>query len=145
MKLLMGVSTDPENVIGKTFTSSHETDIRIRGQVDWISPVLKLRGLEYERDYNYASFTTDRERFYFVRSVTPVSGNLFEVNLELDVLETYKDEVLSSEARFNRNLQNGDYVSTGFDMATTKTIRQIDSDRELPAGETMILTTVGSK
>ena len=137
-------STDPENVVGKTFTKTLELNLRFRGTIDWINPVLRLRGLEFELDYNYASMVTDRERFYFVRDVKPISGALFEVSLELDVLETYKAEVISSEARFHRNLQNGDFVSTGFDMATTKTIVAHESDGGLTAGSTMLLTTVGS-
>lgn len=144
MIFYMGVSTDPENVVGKTFIKSLELDLRLRGAIDWINPVLRLRGLEFERDYNYASMVTDRERFYFVRDVKPISGDLFEVSLELDVLETYKTEVISSEARFHRNLQNGDFVSTGFDMATTKTIVAHESDGGLTEGSTMLLTTVGS-
>lgn len=144
MNFSMGISTDPENVVGKVFTKSLEVNLRLRGAIDWINPVLRLRGLEFERDYNYASMVADRERFYFVRDVKPISGDLFEVSLELDVLETYKAEVISSEARFHRNLQNGDFVSTGFDMATTKTIVAHESDGGLTAGSTMLLTTVGS-
>ena len=144
MNFSMGISADPENVVGKVFTKTLEVNLRLRGAIDWINPVLRLRGLEFERDYNYASMVADRERFYFVRDVKPISGDLFEVSLELDVLETYKAEVISSEARFHRNLQNGDFVSAGFDMATTKTIVAHESDGGLTEGSTMLLTTVGS-
>lgn len=143
MKLKLCTTTDAENVIGKTVATVKEIDIRPRGLTDLIEPVLTLRGLEFQGDYNYAVLTLERERFYFIRQVEPLGGDLFRVNLELDTLETYKTEALNSVGRFKRNLKEGDFVSSGFEEAATKTVTAVLSDKEVPAGQTMILTTVG--
>ena len=140
MLLKLYETTEAMNVINKELAVKKEIDIRLRGQPDLINPSILLRGAEYEDGYNYAMFN---DRFYFVESVELVSGDLFRLTLRLDVLETYKNDIINSNMRYRRNLKTGDYVASGFDEATTTTVKKINSDKELPAGSTMIMTSVG--
>lgn len=140
MLLKLYETTEAINVINKELAVKKEIDIRLRGQPDLINPSILLRGAEYEGGYNYAMFN---DRFYFVESVELVSGDLFRLTLRLDVLETFKDDIINSNMRYRRNLKTGDYVASGFDEATTTTVKKIDSDKELPEGSTMIMTSVG--
>lgn len=147
MEIKLAYITTAKNVVNKNAEFSETLIVRPRGQLDSINPVLILRGHNYAEDFNYAEFVdnNNKSRFYHISEVENIGGDLYRVTFELDVLETFKDVVLNSTAKYRRALKNGDYVASGFDEATTKTIRQIDSDKELPPGETMILTTVGSK
>lgn len=140
MLLKLYETTEAMNVINKELTVKKEIDIRLRGQPDLINPSILLRGAEYEGGYNYAMFN---DRFYFVESVELVSGDLFRLTLLLDVLETFKDDIINSNMRYRRNLKTGDYVASGFDEANTTTVKKINSDKELPEGSTMIMTSVG--
>lgn len=140
MLLKLYETTEAMNVINKELAVKKEIDIRLRGQPDLINPSILLRGAEYEGGYNYAMFN---DRFYFVESVELVSGDLFRLTLRLDVLETFKDDIINSNMRYRRNLKTGDYVASGFDEATTTTVKKINSDKELPEGSTMIMTSVG--
>lgn len=140
MLLKLYETTEAMNVINKELAVKKEIDIRLRGQPDLINPSILLRGAEYEGGYNYAMFN---DRFYFVESVELVSGDLFRLTLRLDVLETFKDDIINSNMRYRRNLKTGDYVASGFDEANTTTVKKINSDKELPEGSTMIMTSVG--
>lgn len=140
MLLKLYETTEAMNVINKELAVKKEIDIRLRGQPDLINPSILLRGAEYEGGYNYAMFN---DRFYFVESVELVSGDLFRLTLRIDVLETFKEDIINSNMRYRRNLKTGDYVASGFDEATTKTVKKIESDKELPEGSTLVLSTVG--
>lgn len=131
------------NVINKTPVAVKEIELRLRGQIDSINPVVVLRGMEFQSDYNYLKMSGAQERFYFVSEIESLGGDLFQWQLELDVLETFKDDIINSDMRFRRNLKNGDFVATGFDEATTRTVKTIVSDKGLEEGSTMILTAVG--
>jgi hypothetical protein len=139
MLLKLYETTEAMNVINKELAVKKEIDIRLRGQPDLINPSILLRGAEYEGGYNYAMFN---DRFYFVESVELVSGDLFRLTLRLDVLETFKGDILESNSRFLRNLKNGDNVGQ-IDFAETKTISQFNGEKGFSDLEsTMILTVI---
>ena len=96
MLLKLYETTEAINVINKELAVKKEIDIRLRGQPDLINPSILLRGAEYEGGYNYAMFN---DRFYLVESVELVSGDLFRLTLRLDVLETFKDDIINSNMR----------------------------------------------
>lgn len=144
MIIKFALNNDDKNVINKEAVFSLTTDIKIRGDVDLVSPVLIMKGIRYASDYNYCSLVLpDRERYYFISDVDNIGGDLFRLTLELDPLETYKDFALNSKARFNRNLKTGDFVKSGFEEAATKTISKYASEKGLPDGNTMVLSTLG--
>lgn len=145
MKIKMCLISDSSNVINKTVEVLKEVNLRLRGSIDLLAPEIILRGGEFESGFNYAIFEMDKERYFFIREIESLGGVMFKCHLELDVLETYKEDILNSNARYRRNLENGDYVSTGFDVATTKQVSLHNSDKELPKGSTMILSTIGTK
>lgn len=143
MKVTLYKINEATNVINKNPVAIKEIDIRMRGQVDSINPVIVLRGSEFKTDYNYLKMSGVKDRFYFVSEIESLGGDLFQWRLELDVLETYKNDIINSNMRYRRNLKTGDYVASGFDEATTTTVKKINSDKELPEGSTMIMTSVG--
>ncbi|GAB7464195.1 hypothetical protein [Enterobacter hormaechei] len=143
MKVTLYKINEATNVINKNPVAIKEIDIRMRGLIDSINPVIVLRGSEFKTDYNYLKMSGVQDRFYFVREIESLGGDLFQWRLELDVLETYKNDIINSNMRYRRNLKTGDYVASGFDEATTTTVKKINSDKELPEGSTMIMTSVG--
>lgn len=134
---------DSSNVVNKEITVGHEMVLRLRGSIDMLEPELILRGEQFADGFNYAIFELPEPRYFFIREIESLGGVMFKYHLELDVLETYKKDLLNSNMRFRRNLENGDYVSSGFEEATTKQVKLVESDKELVKGNTMILTTLG--
>lgn len=55
--------------------------------------ILKTSPLVYNSNYLYNSFT---KRYYYIREVTAMSGGRIAIDCDIDVLFTYKNEILNS-------------------------------------------------
>ena len=64
---------------------------------------------------------------------------------ECDYLETYKADILASNAAFRKQVEPGDYGSIDLENTGRDTIANYDSDTSLVAANTIILSTMGVK
>lgn len=142
MECKLCVVDDSTNTINREINIVKSIELKLRGSLDIVTPELILIGSEFESDYNYVIING---RNYFVNEIVSLGNNRYKYFLEMDVVETYKDNILNSDSRFRRNLKTGDYVSNGFDESTIKKISLHESNKSLISGSTMILTTIGSK
>lgn len=145
MNLNLFKTDDSDNVINKTLTNKLNITINLKRDVDIISPRLIIRNTQAINinAFNYCQIE-ELNRFYFIRSINNMGGNLWEVICECDVLETYKTDIISSRARYYRNLKTGDYVQGNIDFSEVKKISEHASDKGLGDGTAIILTTVGA-
>lgn len=144
MELKLYVVEDSDNVINKNMTSKVTININLKRDVDISSPSLILldgQGVNYS-DFNYAEIS-ELGRFYFVNNVQRLNHKMIQVDLICDVLETYKDDVLASKARFNRAIKTGDYYNANVEQSTLKTITKHESNVSIADQSAMILTSVG--
>lgn len=146
MKLYLHDVADGENVINKTLGVGVEIDIFLRGGFDPINPIIHLQnidGINYA-DYNYINIP-ELNRFYFIDEIEIKNGVIFSLICSCDVLETYKAEILQSNARLRRNIKTGDYVDGSIDMSIVKSAMVYNSSKSLPQNEnSVILTTLGA-
>ena len=129
---------DNKNVINKTLTSPLNVELKLRDNQDVIAPVLKMSVNVTPYNYCYIPFFN---RFYFVEKIEK-QGKLFIVGLYCDVLESYKDDILASNARFRRNIKNGDYMTINLEHSSLKTVDKVESDVTLANENHFILTTI---
>ena len=146
MELKLYAVNDGKNVINKTMTLKTTMEINLKRDVDIINPRLILipnlpTGFS---GINYAEIP-ELNRFYFVDSITNISGTLWQLDLSCDVLETYKADILASKARFYRNLKAGDYFDTALESSHITTVAKYTSNKGISDSETLIMTTVGAK
>lgn len=145
MKLFLYDVDDGDNVINKTLPVPVEIVIRLSNDVDVINPTIRLRnieGINYD-DFNYA-FIDVLGRYYFIDKLGRVSASDNILYLSCDVLETYKDEILSSKARLQRGIKNGDFYDGSMDFTIDTNVTTYNSNAGLPDGKnTTILTTIG--
>jgi hypothetical protein len=137
MDLILYKTTDASNVIGKTLTDQLEININLKRSEDQEKPRLLLKndGNKYT-GYNYAYIDLFK-RYYFVESINN-NGKIIELQLETDVLETYKDDILNAKASIASYYPD----NTVTDVRKRKDV--YTSDVTLPDDETMILVTTGS-
>lgn len=138
--------TDGDNVMNKTLSDTPLTlTIRLKRDTDIINPMLILSaidGVDYN-NYNYAKIE-ELNRFYFIDNATNLNNKRWQLNLSCDVIETYKDEILLSRAKFKRSIRAGDYINTAdFDTSIIESIEVFKSDIILDGKESVILTTIG--
>ena len=61
-----------------------------KGDINIISPTLIIQN--FSTDFNYC-YITDFDRYYFVKSITLLTGQRVQIDLSIDVLMTYKEEI----------------------------------------------------
>ena len=140
MKMYLYHVNDAENVINKTLVNGLELDINLKSSVDIVNPEIVLNG-DF-RGYNYAHLP-DLNRYYFIDRIEQLNLKLVKLNLSCDVLETYKADILNSNARFKRNIKNGDYQNISIDYSNQTISTNYNSDGLPMDGNTMIISTIG--
>lgn len=140
MQVTFYKTLDNKNVINKTLTDPLNVELKLRDNQDVIAPVLKMSVNVTPYNYCYIPFFN---RFYFVEKIEK-QGKLFIVGLYCDVLESYKNGILASNARFKRNLKTGDYMSVNIDKSELKTVQKIVGNYTMGTDSNLILTTIGA-
>ena len=130
---------DNKNVINKTLTSPLNVELKLRDNQDVIAPVLKMSVTVTPYNYCYIPYFN---RFYFVEKIEK-HGELFIVGLYCDVLESYKDDILSSNAQFRRNLKTGDFANVMLETSNLTTLDKFQSNKTLTDEKSIILSAVG--
>ena len=84
-------------------TPSTETLCLLKDTTSVLNPSLIIQGNNdtFEGksfpDYNYC-YIEDFHRYYFVKEIISVSANVWEIDCEVDVLATYRTEILGTRA-----------------------------------------------
>lgn len=143
MQLILHKTTDSNKVINKTLSNAVDLNITLKRDTDIIRPIIllsKVSGINFKQ-YNYAHIP-DLNRYYFINSVESVNNSIDKLSLECDVLETYKTDILSSEATYISEIKDGD--NNIYSAASgVNDIIKIASDTTLEKGESIILATLG--
>lgn len=137
---------DADNVINKTLTDKTVVELFLTAQTNIINPMIPLSTIPNVNiyDFNYCEFP-ELGRFYFVDSIENINAKIFKLQCSCDVLMTYKQAILNSNARVMRSLKTGDYYN-GESIANIKpTITTHLSNVVLDDEPSLILTTVGNK
>lgn len=144
MQLKLYSTVDDLNVINKTLTLVAEITVRLPREIDVSNFDLVIKGdakLDLEL-VNYAELV-DINRNYFVERCVNLGGQLWRLTLDCDVLETYKEDILNSVARFNRKIRTGDFLNVPVDYSINKSISRHFSDVVLEAEDNLTISVLG--
>jgi len=144
MNVKFGSVLDGDNVINKTFTQVVLLDIKLRHDFDVVTPTLIVSEPDGISLFscNYIIFDS-LARNYFITDIVNLGGRRYRIDARCDVLETYKSEVLNSNARFKRNIRTGDYNNVTVDLNYNKIITKHESNVDITGQESLIMTTIG--
>lgn len=138
--LILYSINDGDNVINKNLVNGVNVPIHLKQGFDIINPDIVLNG-DY-RGFNYAHIPS-LNRFYFINNVEQLNLRLVKLNMTCDVLETYKADILNSNARFKRNIKTGDFENISIDYSNkTTSVKHVSNGTPLQ-GETMIIAVLG--
>lgn len=94
MKCHLYTTQDSENTIDKTLENDAGTDIVFLTSQDLSRLVVKIKKDNFDNDYNYMSLEVDgKTRYYFIESFTVMSNDILTLELTVDVLMTYQNEI----------------------------------------------------
>ena len=129
---------NPQNTIGKTLTQLTNKDITLKANTDLINPSLLFKNDNFNKEVNYMKML---DRFYFVELKFIRSNTLVILNCNLDVLETYKDLILNSQADI---IEKSTISNVKQNDITQETVTKVfKSDTVVPDGSSIIMQTTG--
>lgn len=144
MDLKLYVVEDGDNVLNKTLSDELIIQINLKRDVNLFTPSLIIRdssAIDINR-FNYCVIPV-LNRNYFIRTINNIGNDLWRLDCECDVLETYKNDILNSEALLNRSLKNGDFLINTIDTTIIKTISKYNSDVTLIEEKTNVISVIG--
>lgn len=111
MNIIFYYNASEKNKIGKTLIDDLTISGTLREETDIISPSILIEA-ESLTGYNYARIP-QFNRYYFVRSMEAVRSGLWRVNLDVDVLESFKTSIKEQHVILADSADNGanDYLS----------------------------------
>ena len=129
----MGFSVDlynnksPVEKIGKNLTDSHTiSDVLLKRDTSILRPVLLVNSVQDIYTFNYM-YISEFSRYYFIDDIRSVHDNLWEISAHVDVLETYKTDILSNtavlrrqEKKFNLYLDDPEFKTYNNERVQTK-------------------------
>lgn len=144
MDLTLYKTESSKNTINKVLETPLVVSIKLRKGFDIFSPTLMLEVPDGYNlyDYNYLHIS-GIDRYYFIDDVSTVNFKIWRLTCSVDVLETYKTQILTSNVRYRRKIRTGDRVQITPDRLADATITTYESDGGFTEGETVILTTLG--
>ena len=129
---------NPQNTIGKTLTQLTNKDITLKANTDLINPNLLFKNDNFNKEVNYMKML---DRYYFVELKFIRSNTLVILNCNLDVLETYKDLILNSQADI---IEKSSISNVKQNDVTQETVTKVfKSDTIVPDGSSIIMQTTG--
>lgn len=143
MNIILYKNTSATNTINKTLENEKEYQITIKETTNIKTPIIKICTKDNIFNYNYC-YIPIFNRYYFIENIDVTPNNIFRLYLTEDVLETYKDSIISSYAlikkatKYNNMYDGGDY-----NTLITKTNTKYNSNITLPNTNSMILITIG--
>ena len=91
MNISLYKTNSENNVVYKTLTDSISLpDCYLKENTSVISPVIFIQTTLDLTSYNYAYISLFGDRYYYITDITSVRNGLWQLNLKVDVLMTYK-------------------------------------------------------
>jgi hypothetical protein len=95
------VNESPREKIGKVLSGEKSFDCLLKEDTSVLDPVLILESEDNLSGFNYMYCETFG-RYYFIHNIESVGNNLWRITAHVDVLETYKSQILANTAILER-------------------------------------------
>lgn len=121
MTIKLFINRSDKNVLDKNLTQvGSDITGTLREDCSVVNPVIKIEGLSANlTGVNYA-YIEEFHRYYYINNIV-CKGQLFELDMHVDVLKTYAQEIRENKAvisrqqnRYNLYLQDGVFKTSAF-------------------------------
>ena len=138
MKLEFFHTDDSSNTINKTLTKISEKDVTLKASIDILTPRMVFLAKDFSTTINYMKML---DKYYFVDLQFIRNNSLVIVNSSIDVLETYKDIILNSQADIIKKSSAGNIKQEN--VLPTTISKTFNSDKTLTKSSSIIMITSG--
>lgn len=121
MRIIFYTNNSDSNELNKNINLVTELQCNVnRDNLDVLSPILFLSYFDIkELNINYC-YIEELNRYYFIDSYTIEKNNLIKLQLETDVLMTFKNDILLSSGIVKETKNNQNNFSSQFELLDTK-------------------------
>lgn len=144
MVIQLCVNNSEVNKINKVLTDSISLQGTLKTETSIIRPEILIE-IENPSEYNYA-YIPEFNRYYFINDITSVNNNLWRISMNVDVLESFKNEILSQNCIIDKSTLGFDLYLPDENLVTlvkTKTDIVNFPSGLLDTGEFILITAGG--
>ena len=138
MKLEFFHTDYSSNTINKTLTKISEKDVTLKASTDILAPRMVFLAKDFTSTINYMKML---DKYYFVDLQFIRNNSLVIVSSSIDVLETYKDNILNSQADIIKKSSAGNIKQEN--VLPTTISKTFNSDKTLTKSSSIIMITSG--
>jgi hypothetical protein len=144
MEIQLCVNNSEVNKINKVLTDSISLQGTLRNETSVVSPEILIE-IENPSGFNYA-YIPEFGRYYFITDMVSVRNNLWRVLMNVDVLESFKSQILSQNCIIEKSTLGFDLYLPDENLVTlvkTKTDIVNFPSGLLESGEFILITAGG--
>lgn len=130
------------NTINKDTELIVEKTIALKSECDIVNPYLLLKLDDNLYLSNYA-YIPQFKRYYFITGIEILTKNLVGVSLHVDVLESFKADVLAGTVHITESSNADNYYPKELDSLTSMESHKFISNKELALNPSKVLATLG--
>ena len=117
MQIKFYYNSSEKNKIGKSLSKELTMNGNLRDECSVINPTILVEHSNLS-DYNYV-YIPEFNRYYFITEMTIVRNNLWRISLKVDVLESFKTDILNlncivdkqQNQSYSNNIDDGSYIN----------------------------------
>lgn len=130
------------NTINKDTELIVEKTIALKSECDIVNPYLILKFDDNLSLSNYA-YIPSFKRYYFITSIEILTKSLVGISLHVDVLESFKTDVLAGTVHITESSNVDNYYPKELDSLTSMESHKFISNKELALNPSKVLATLG--
>ena len=117
MQIEFYYNSSEKNKINKSISRELTMDGNLRDECSVINPTILVEHSNLS-NYNYV-YIPEFKRYYFITEMTIVRNNLWRISLKVDVLESFKSDILNLSCivdkqqyeNYGNNIDDGSYIN----------------------------------
>lgn len=134
-------TTDTNNTINKTLILNKDININFKGDTSILSPTIMVK-YDTPIDFNYIYIPVFK-RYYFITNMSVFPNKIYRLELECDLLMSYKDDILNAKANVKRQVNHNNYFNSNYNSEVRKEVDIYNSNVTLTDDKTTVLVTIG--
>ena len=138
-------NTSDNNVLNKNITLISTHNIKLKDECNIMTPSILIHG-DISNDINYA-YIEKWGRYYYVRDKKSLNNGIYEINLTVDVLMSFKQKILTLKCIIDKQQDlsniNKYYNDGSFIVSSKQFIKTINFHNGFNENGEFILITAG--
>lgn len=137
MTIVLYNNNSNNKTISKNLSSATTIEGHLRDTTNIEYPQMILNGIYTAFNYCYIPMW---QRYYFIEDIF-IHGNTTLIKCSIDVLQTYRNDILNSYALLNQAGNFNPYYDGGYQFEPRNTMRRFDFDNPFNSDGTVVLVT----